>query len=76
MFKVVPFLRVRYGDVDQNGPADDVVAVVATGPFFERYRVNHRIDTDSLITAKLAPSQVDYFCLTDRSVRVKCASDV
>jgi len=33
VFKAVPFLRVRYGDVAQNGPADDVVAV-ATGPIF------------------------------------------
>ena len=34
MYKVVPFLRVRYGDVAQNGPADDVVAV-ATGLFLK-----------------------------------------
>ena len=33
VFKAVPSLRVRYGDVAQNGPADDVVAV-ATGPIF------------------------------------------
>jgi len=44
--------------------------------FFERYRVNHRIDTDGYITKKMAPFQVEYFCLADRSVRVKCASDV
>jgi len=48
------------------------VATIHWSHFFERCRVNHGIVTS---LKKLAPSQVDYFCLADRSVRVKCASD-
>jgi len=75
VFKAVPSLRVRYGDVAQNGPADDVVAV-ATGPIFLK---GTELTTESIQTVtslKMAPFQVDYFCLADCSVRVKCASDV
>ena len=69
MYKVVPFLRVRYGDVAQNGPADDVVAV-ATGLFFERCWVDPRIDADSRITKKTGASSGGLFLLADRSVCV------
>ena len=48
------------------------VVAVATGPIFLK---GTELTTDCYITKKLAPSEVDYFCLADRCVRVKCAND-
>ena len=70
MYKVVPFLRVRYGDVAQNGPADDVVAV-ATGLFLKGAGLTpESMQTVTSLKKILVPPRADYFCLADRSVCV------